>query len=242
MATAQKGVKVSKIAAAVVAHTSENPGTKPETVKLSTEITARMLTACETAGLLAANDESHKSKQSELRGKLWSDLAKLANELGLAKFVEYWNAVKPELKKPENAAKFGAMPDQKSQGKYNISEYLTQCVSRIRGAMTHKIKVVVKGVPVPQSKLAARIAEANKLAAEKKRNDPASSTYDKHYELRVKISARLVEIAGIVRKGSHSAGVLKQVDTVLGRIADSLKNDKSGDAEEETETAEKQAA
>jgi hypothetical protein len=227
MATAQKGVKVSKIAAAVVAHTSENPGTKPETVKLSTEITARMLTACETAGLLAANDESHKSKQSEL---------------GLAKFVEYWNAVKPELKKPENAAKFGAMPDQKSQGKYNISEYLTQCVSRIRGAMTHKIKVVVKGVPVPQSKLAARIAEANKLAAEKKRNDPASSTYDKHYELRVKISARLVEIAGIVRKGSHSAGVLKQVDTVLGRIADSLKNDKSGDAEEETETAEKQAA
>jgi hypothetical protein len=240
MATAQKGVKVSKIAAAVVAHMSENPGTKPQKVELSTEITARMLTACETAGLLAANDDAHKAKRDEYGQILWRDLTTLASDLGAAKFREYWTAVKPELKKAENAVKFGAKEDQKSKGKFNISPYLTQTVSRILSALDRKIKVVVKGAPVPQSKLAAKISAANKEETEKKRHEN-----DKHYDLRVGISKELVDIAGIVRKGSHSAQVLQQVKSVLSRIAASLKADKSKDTDEsdsEEKTAEKQAA
>jgi hypothetical protein len=234
---ATKGMRVSKIASAVVAGTSENPGTKPEQVKLSTEITTRMLVACETAGVLAANDASHEAKRSEARGKLWADMATLANELGLAAFRDYWTAVKPELKKPENAARFGSVEDQKSKGKYNISRYLTECVSRITGAMERKIKVVIKGEPVPQSKLAEKVSKANKEETERKRHEN-----DKHYDLRVGISKELVEIAGIVRKGSHSAQVLQQVKSVLSRIAASLKADKSSDKEESEPAAEKQAA
>lgn len=223
MVTKGQNLKRKSVAVAVASGVAK--GAKAEEPKapptLREDIVSRVLVVCEIAGKLATADRQHTQTVSEGRGDLWNGFMTLAHELGAQAFSDYWEGVKPTLKLPENAEKYGAEPDQKSPGKYNISHYLTETVSRIRSAQRHRIILKTKTGFVPRSKLEKKIAEANEIERNEKRAE-----HDPHYKVRVEIAAEIVKFGGLVRKGSHSLQTLETLRAMLVKANEILSHDK----------------
>jgi hypothetical protein len=200
--------------AAQAAETSKGP-------TIREDIVVRILTVSAIAGDMARADQEHARARDENGGKLWQGYMELADSLGLEAFNEHYNSAKPEMVKPENADKYGSIPSEKKDGKYTLSPYITQTVSRIRGAMKLGIKLRNRKMELlPQTKLAQMVKEANaeKTDADRRKNDP-------NFEVRKGIAKELVEVSQNVRKGSHSLATLKVLQRMLSEINRVLKHD-----------------
>ena len=141
----------------------------------------------------------------------WVRLTKaLPKGITLGEFDTAYKQVKVVM---QSSAKWGGKPSAKSPGSFAMPKYMTQCASRIRGALRNGID------PSEGSQKSVREAiqkaEGEKATAANRKLDPL-------FDERMRVAQALADLSKAVRDGSHDKAVLDNVAEIIETVTKTI--------------------